>query len=150
MEIKRILFPTDFLQGAKEAIGYAAEFAKKYNARLYIIHVIHDVTKASGLYVPHVGMDEVLKSLNEEAEKEIKRVYLEELRGYDNVEYAVLRGIPYEEIVRFAEDNDIDMIVMASHGRRGLDRLFFGSVAEKVVKYAKCPVLVVKASEFSS
>jgi len=150
MEIKSILFPTDFLQGAKEAIGYAAEFTKRYKARLYIIHVIHDVTKASGLYVPHVGMDEVLKSLYEEAEKEIKRVYLEELRGYDDIEYAVLRGIPYEEIVRFAEEKDIDMIVMASHGRRGLDRLFFGSVAEKVVKYAKCPVLIVKASEFSS
>ncbi len=150
MEIKRILFPTDFLQGAKEAIVYAADLAKKYNARLYIIHVIHDVTKATGLYVPHVGMDEILKSLDEEAQKEIKRVYLEELRGYDRIEYGVLRGIPYEEIVRFAKDNDIDLIVMASHGRRGLDRLFFGSTAEKVVKYAPCPVLVVRASEFSS
>ncbi|NOY39037.1 MAG: universal stress protein [Nitrospirae bacterium] len=149
MEIKKILFPTDFMEGTAQAIPYAVDLAKKYGARLYIIHVIHEVTRATGLYVPHIAVDELYKSMEVEAEKEITRVYLEELRGFEDVEYRVLKGIPYEEIINFAETNAMDMIVMGTHGRKGLDRLFFGSTAEKVVKGAHCPVLTVRAKEFS-
>ncbi len=151
MEIKNILFPTDFLEGSKEAVPYAVDLAEKYNATLHIVHVIQDITQASGLYVPHVAVDELFKSLYEEADKEIRRVYLEETRKLkDKVKYAVLRGVPYEEIIRYAEDNGIDLIVIASHGRKGLDRLFFGSTAEKVVRNARCPVLTVRVSEGAS
>jgi nucleotide-binding universal stress UspA family protein len=150
MEIKRILFPTDFMEGSKEAIPYAIDLAKKYGARLYLIHVIHDVTQATGLYVPHVAVDELFKSMYQEAEKQIKKAYLEELRGFEDVQYDILRGIPYEEITKYAEKNEIDLIVIATHGRKGLDRLFFGSTAEKVVKHAKCPVLTVRTSEGAS
>ncbi|MEC4684131.1 MAG: universal stress protein [Nitrospirota bacterium] len=149
MEIKKILFPTDFMEGTTQAIPYAVDLAKKYGARLYIIHVIHEVTRATGLYVPHIAVDELYKTMQVEAEKEITRVYLEELRGFEDVEYKVLTGIPYEEIINFAEENAMDMIVMGTHGRKGLDRLFFGSTAEKVVKGAHCPVLTVRAKEFS-
>ncbi|GBE37109.1 stress response protein NhaX [bacterium BMS3Bbin07] len=149
MEIKKILFPTDFMEGTVQAIPYAVDLAKKYGARLYIIHVIHEVTRATGLYVPHIAVDELYKSMQAEAEKEITRVYLEELRGFGDVEYKVLTGIPYEEIINFAENNAMNMIVMGTHGRKGLDRLFFGSTAEKVVKGAHCPVLTVRAKEFS-
>ncbi|NOZ24830.1 MAG: universal stress protein [Nitrospirae bacterium] len=149
MEIKRILFPTDFMEGTVQAVPYAVDLAKKYGARLFIIHVIHEVTRATGLYVPHITIDELYKTMEAEAEKEITRVYLEELRGFDDVEYRVLKGIPYEEIIGFARDNAMDMIVMGTHGRKGLDRLFFGSTAEKVVKGAPCPVLTVRAKEFS-
>ncbi len=150
MEIKRILFPTDFMEGSKEAIPYAVDLAKKYGARLYLIHVIHDVTRATGLYVPHVAVDELFKGMFQEAEKQIKKEYLEELRGFEDIQYDILRGIPYEEITKYAEENDIDLIVIATHGRKGLDRLFFGSTAEKVVKHARCPVLTVRTSEGAS
>jgi nucleotide-binding universal stress UspA family protein len=150
MEIKRILFPTDFMEGSKEAIPYAVDLAKKYGARLYLIHVIHDVTRATGLYVPHVAVDELFKGMYQEAEKQIRKEYLEELRGFEDIQYDILRGIPYEEITKYAEENDIDLIVIATHGRKGLDRLFFGSTAEKVVKHARCPVLTVRASEGAS
>ncbi len=150
MEIKKILFPTDFMEGSAQAIPYAVDLAKKYGAKLHVIHVIHEVTRTTGLYVPHITFDELYKSMEAEAEKEIQRVYLEELRGLGDVEYAVLKGIPYEEIINYAEQNGMDMIVMGTHGRKGLDRLFFGSTAEKVVKGAKCPVLTVRSKEFSS
>ena len=149
MKIEKILFPTDFMEGSKKAVPYAADLAKKYNAELHIIHVIHDVTKATGLYVPHVAIDELFKSMHEEAEKEIKRAYLEELRGMENIHYEVLRGIPYEEIINYAKSIGADMIVMATYGRKGLDRLFFGSTAEKVVKHAECAVLTVRTPETS-
>ncbi len=145
MKIEKILFPTDFMEGCKEAVSYAVDLARKYNASLHIIHVIHDVTQATGLYVPHVAVNELFKSMEEEANKQIKRDYLEETRGLENITYKVLRGIPYEEIIKYAKQEGIDLIVMASHARKGLDRLFFGSTAEKVVKNAECAVLTVKA-----
>ncbi len=147
MKIEKILFPTDFLGGSETAIDYAVDLAKKYNAELHIIHVIHDVTQASGLYVPHVAVDELFKSLEEEANKQIQRAYLEKTRGLEKISYRVLRGIPYEEIINYAKSEGIDLIVVASHARKGLDRLFFGSTAEKVVKNAECAVLTVRASE---
>ncbi len=145
MKIEKILFPTDFMEGCKEAVSYAVDLARKYNASLHIVHVIHDVTQATGLYVPHVAVNELFKSMEEEANKQIKRDYLEETRGLENITYKVLRGIPYEEIIKYAKQEGIDLIVMASHARKGLDRLFFGSTAEKVVKNAECAVLTVKA-----
>jgi nucleotide-binding universal stress UspA family protein len=100
--------------------------------------------------VPHVAVDELFKGMYQEAEKQIRKEYLEELRGFEDIQYDILRGIPYEEITKYAEENDIDLIVIATHGRKGLDRLFFGSTAEKVVKHARCPVLTVRASEGAS
>ncbi|GBE01904.1 hypothetical protein BMS3Bbin06_02346 [bacterium BMS3Bbin06] len=144
MEIKKILFPTDFMEGTAQAIPYAVDLAKKYGAKLYIFHVIFEVTRASGLYVPHVTLDDLYKNMKTEAEKEIKKVYIEELRGFEDVEYVVVKGVPYEEIINFAEDKGIDLIVIGTHGRKGLDRLFFGSTAEKVIKQAQCPVMTVR------
>jgi nucleotide-binding universal stress UspA family protein len=147
MEIKKILFPTDFMEDSAKAVEYSVDLAKKYDAQLFIVHVIYEVTKASGLYVPHVTLDEVYKKMEDEANKEIKRAYIEALRGFQNVEFRVFKGIPYEEIIKFADENDMDIIVIGTHGRKGLDRLFFGSTAEKVVKNAHCPVLTVRTKE---
>ena len=69
------------------------------------------------------------------------------MRGFGNIEHVVTKGIPYEEITRFAETNKVDLIVLATHGRTGLDRLLFGSTAEQVVRYAPCPVLSVRLPE---
>jgi nucleotide-binding universal stress UspA family protein len=126
MEIRKILFPTDFLEGTADAVPYAVDLAKKYNARLYILHVIYEVTKATGLYVPHITLDELYSSMEEEAAKEIEKAYREELRGFEAVEHIIKKGIPYEEIINFASDEGIDLIVIGTHGRKGLDKLFFG------------------------
>jgi nucleotide-binding universal stress UspA family protein len=61
-----------------------------------------------------------------------------------DVEYTVIRGIPYEEILKFAEEKNIDLIVIGTHGRKGIDRVLFGSTAERVVRNASCPVLTVR------
>jgi nucleotide-binding universal stress UspA family protein len=135
------------MEDSAKAVEYSVDLAKKYDAQLFIVHVIYEVTKASGLYVPHVTLDEVYKKMEDEANKEIKRAYIEALRGFQNVEFRVFKGIPYEEIIKFADENDMDIIVIGTHGRKGLDRLFFGSTAEKVVKNAHCPVLTVRTKE---
>jgi universal stress protein A len=89
-------------------------------------------------------MDELYRDMEKNAKAQLEKSFLEEIRGYKDVEHVVLKGTPYEEISRFAEENKIDLIVIGTHGRTGLDRMLFGSTAEQVVRYAPCPVLTVR------
>jgi nucleotide-binding universal stress UspA family protein len=144
MEIKSILFPTDFSEGSSQALQYAVDMTKKYGARLYVVHVIYDIAKATGWYVPHVSMDQMYKDIEEGAKKELERFGVEELSGLKNLERSVVMGVPHEEIINFAKKNKIDIIVMGTHGRKGIDRILFGSTAAQVVRFAPCPVLTVR------
>lgn len=148
MEIKTILFPTDFSEGSAQALKYAVDIANKYGAKLFVIHVIYDVAKASGWYVPHISMDQLYKDIEEGARKELERFGVEELEKMKNIERHVLKGIPHEEIINFAKTNKVDMIVMGTHGRKGIDRLLFGSTAAQVVRFAPCPVLTVRMPSY--
>ena len=143
MEIRKILFPTDISEGSAHAVPFVADLTKHYGARLYIIHVVYDIARVTGWHIPHVSMDEMYRDIETNAMKEIEKCCIEELRGYKDIEYKVIKGVPHEEILKFAEENHIDMIIMGTHSRKGLDRVFFGSTAEKVVRNAKCPVLTV-------
>lgn len=147
--IKKILLPTDFSEGSKNALPYAAELARQYNANLYLIHIIYDINQASGLHVPHVNLDQLYSEIESVAKKELERFGLEELRGM-NVQREVIRGVPYDEIVKYAEKNQIDLIVIGTHGRKGLEKIFFGSTAEQVVRKAPCAVLTVRLPRKSS
>jgi nucleotide-binding universal stress UspA family protein len=144
MEIKKILYPTDFSEGSLVAVPMLVDLVKKYGAKLYILHVIYDIAKTSGWYVPHISMDELYKDMEDAAKKELQRCCVEELRGYENIERVVMRGVPDEEIIKFVSANNIDLIVMGTHGRKGLDRVLFGSTAAKVVRNAPCAVLTVR------
>jgi len=144
MECKKVLFPTDFSEGALKALPYAVDLARHFSARLYLVHVVYDIATASGLYVPHVSINEMYKEIESGALKELEKFGYALRKDIKDVEYHVLRGVPYEEIIKFAADNAVDLIVIGTHGRRGIDRVLFGSTAERVVRYAKCPVLTVR------
>lgn len=144
MKVEKILFPTDFSDGSFHALPYAVDLARHYNARLYIIHIIYDIAISGGSHIPHIAMDVIYKEVLAWAEKEMERCYIEEMREFPDVEKRVLRGIPYEEIIRFATEEKIDIIVMGTYGRSGLERVLFGSTAERVVRGAPCPVMTVR------
>ncbi|OGW39255.1 MAG: hypothetical protein A2Y97_00980 [Nitrospirae bacterium RBG_13_39_12] len=146
MEIKSILFPTDFSEGSSNALNYAVDLSKRYGAKLHIVHVVHTIYNVTGWYVPHTSLDEVYKDLEKSAQKELESYASEELRGFKDIERKVLTGIPHEVIVQFVKDNKIDLIVMGSHSRKGIDRVLFGSTASQVVRFAPCPVLTVRIS----
>ncbi len=148
MEIKSILFPTDFSEGSAEALKYAVEFANRYGAKLYVLHVIYDVAKASGFYVPHISMDAIYKEIQEGAKKELDNFGVNELSGLKNVERIVQTGVPYQEIMNCAVKNKIDIIIIGTHGRTGIDRILFGSTAAQVVRNAPCPVLTVRIPKY--
>jgi nucleotide-binding universal stress UspA family protein len=144
MEIKRILFATDFSEGSSHALPYAVDMAKHYMAKLYLVHVVYDVSKTAGWYVPHVSIDEIYNDIEKSAKAELEKSFIDEIRGLKDVEHVVLKGIPYEEIAKFAGENSVDLIVLGTHGRKGIDRMLFGSTAEQVVRNAPCPVLSVR------
>ncbi len=144
MEIRRILFATDFSEGSSHALPYAADIARQYGAKLFLVHVIYDVAKSAGWYVPHVSIDEIYNDMEKSARAELEKSFVDEMRGLDDIERVVLKGIPYEEISKFAGEKKIDLVVLGTHGRRGIDRMLFGSTAEQVVRNAPCPVLSVR------
>ncbi|MDI6802187.1 MAG: universal stress protein [Thermodesulfovibrionales bacterium] len=144
MEIKNILLPTDFSESSLTAMKYASDMSRSYGAKLYLLHVIYDVAAASGLHVPHISVDEMYKELETNAQRELEKFGTEEKKGLKDVQHTVIRGVPYEEILKFASEKGIDLIVIGTHGRKGLDRVLFGSTAERVVRNALCPVLTVR------
>ena len=148
MEIKSILFPTDFSDGSAQALKYAVEMAKRFGSKLYVVHIIYDVAKASGWYVPHVSVDQMYKDIQEGAKKELERFGVAELSGFKDIERAVVTGVPHEEIMKLAAEKKVDMIIMGTHGKKGLDRILFGSTAAQVVRYAPCPVLTVRLPQY--
>jgi nucleotide-binding universal stress UspA family protein len=147
MEIRRILFATDFSEGSSHALPYAADIARLYDAKLFLVHVIYDVAKSAGWYVPHVSIDEIYRDMEKSARAELEKSFVDEMRGLRDVEHVVLKGIPYEEISKFAVEKKIDLVVLGTHGRRGIDRMLFGSTAEQVVRNAPCPVLSVRTPQ---
>ena len=148
MEIKSILFPTDFSEGSAQALEYAIDMATRYGAKLSVIHVIYDVVRATGWYVPHASVGEMYKDLEKSAQKELDAFGVKELSALKDIERSVLLGVPHEEILNFAKQEKVDMIIMGTHGRKGLDRILFGSTASQVVRFAPCPVLSVRLPQY--
>jgi nucleotide-binding universal stress UspA family protein len=141
MNIKSILFPTDFSSYNDAALKLASTLAAEAKATLYIIHV-HDVQSLSAAMGEFSYLDApTWREQLRDAENQLTGVV-----PSADVEYQheCLTGNPLVEILKFAECRNVDLIVMASHGRTGLSRLLMGSIAEGVMRNAKCPVLVVK------
>jgi universal stress protein A len=146
MQIRTILFPTDFSECGNYALSYAASLARTFGARIVCVHVIEPIVPTVG----YTGMTEPLpiadisEQLEDSAERELPKIAeCEECAGLD-VEELIVHGEAAAEIVRVAKEQKVDLVVISSHGRTGLGRIIFGSTAEAVVRHAPCPVLVVK------
>jgi nucleotide-binding universal stress UspA family protein len=144
MLIKEILVPTDFSKSSDLAVAYAYDVARRYGARLHLLHVIYDIEKSAGWYMSQIDTGALYDEMHKRAQEEIDRQARDLLGGCDSCEGVILRGIPYEEILSFARDRAIDLIVIGTHGRTGIDRVLFGSTAAKVVRYAHMAVLIVR------
>jgi len=146
MQIRSILFPTDFSECGNFALSYAASFARTFKASIICLNVIEPIVPTvgySGMTEP-LPIADIAEQLEDSAERELpKLAECDEFSGLE-VEELVVHGEAAAEIVRVAKDRNVDLIVIASHGRTGLGRILFGSTAEAVVRHAHCPVLVVK------
>jgi nucleotide-binding universal stress UspA family protein len=143
-DLKTILFATDFSESSDYAFQYAQTLAKKFNARLLIIHVINEPVDLRGFYVPHISFEKLEEEIEEGAQKMMEKFCRTHIRDYDNYETFIVPGIPYDEIIKKATESSADLIVLGTHGRTGLDHVLFGSTAEKVVRKSAVPVMTIR------
>jgi nucleotide-binding universal stress UspA family protein len=148
IDLHRILVPTDFSKHSENALSYAAAFAEKFGAELHLLHVVQDLA----LFIPEAvtaappiapPIEQLTAAVREALERVIKQNQLTRFA----VQSEVREGNPFYEIIRYAKESDIDLIIMGTHGHTGLIHVLLGSVAEKVVRKAPCPVLTVRHPE---
>jgi nucleotide-binding universal stress UspA family protein len=137
MDIQHILAPTDFSAPASRAVTAAFELAQTFGAKLSLLHVIEVPAYAIEVALP-------LETLERDARRELARLLPEAEAAHVEVTRLVDMGVPYQRIVETATAESVDLIVMATHGRTGLSHLVLGSVAERIVRLARCPVLTIR------
>lgn len=145
--LKKILYATDFSDCARAAQTYAVALAGQFQSELHVVHVLADIMMmmpepGSALSLPQ----NYLVDLKQEAERALDKTLADAAAKGLRVTRALRMGNPFVEIVKYAEESEADLIVVGTHGRGGLGHLLLGSVAEKVVRRAKCPVLTVRPS----
>jgi len=143
-KLKKVLVPIDFSDYSKSALNYAADFAKKFNAGIILIYVVEPV-----IYPPDFSMGQIaIPSINTEwdmkAKEELDKLAKTEIPDAITVNTVIKTGKPFIEIIETASEEDVDIIIIASHGHSGMEHILFGSTAEKVVRKAPCPVLTLR------
>ena len=141
---EKILTAIDFSESSDFAFEYALTLARQFQAELTIMHVINEPVDLRGFYVPHISFEQLEKEIEEGAEKMMEKFCQTKMGDFTRYTTAVVAGIPYEEILRKAEETGASLIVLGTHGRTGIDHLIFGSTAERVVRSAACPVLTIR------
>ena len=139
-----ILLATDFSETSRIAADYAMDLARSFDAHLVVLHVINEPVDLRGFYVPHISFEQLEKEIEAGAAQMLESFCREKLGETGNYETAITTGVPFEEILRTADERSADLIVIGTHGRTGLDHLIFGSTAERVVRSASCPVMTIR------
>jgi nucleotide-binding universal stress UspA family protein len=149
MTLKRILVPTDFGEAAGTALSYGRTLAHAFGATLHVLHVTQD------MFAPSLGVEmangpaimDVQREVDAFARKELERLVGSEGGGPPTKLLILTSNAPAGLIVQYAKNQQIDLIVMGTHGRTAIEHFLMGSVAEKVVRTAPCPVLTVRNPE---
>ncbi len=145
--LKRILVPIDFSEHSKNALKYAIPFAKQFGASIDLIYVVEPTIYPADFSFGQIGYPNVEDELRTRGSKELEKLIKEEISENVKAHKVVRTGKPFYEINQYASEEEIDLIIIATHGHSGMEHILFGSTAEKVVRKAPCPVLVVRTGE---
>ena len=150
--IKKILCPTDFSENSEHALKYALALATLSQADLQLFHVVEPITypQSTEFFEPVLDEVELMMKMETAFQQQLEDQVTTLKAKYPKIKGKLVTGNTFLEIIQAARDDDVDMIVMGTHGRTGLAHVLIGSVAERVVREAPCPVLTVKhpAHEF--
>jgi nucleotide-binding universal stress UspA family protein len=147
IELRRILVPIDFSDHSKKALQYAIPFAEQFKASIDLLYVVEPAIYPADFSFGQVGFPAVEDELRDRGGEELEALVAREIGGRVDARSAVRTGKAFHEIGQYAQDESIDLIIIATHGHSGMEHVLFGSTAEKVVRHAPCPVLVVRMSE---
>jgi len=140
---KKILYPIDFSEYTEEITSYAVSIAKKYDSELHLLHVIPNLN----YFTPYESFltPENLVAIEKNVEKEIEKDFDKVAKKIDiPVRKSIKSGVTFVEIIDYIKEESIDLVVMGTHGRSGIEHILIGSVAEKVVRKSPCPVLTIR------
>lgn len=142
-KIKNILLPTDFSNTSLTAAEYAVELAEEYKAKLHVLNVLEKTPPILAIRSLDLSREKIIESIDADAQSHLSDC-IKKIKKIKDVEIipVIRKGIDYEEIIKYSKEKKIDVIVIATHGRTGLIHTLLGSVAEKVIRYSKIPVLV--------
>jgi nucleotide-binding universal stress UspA family protein len=143
-QVQKILFPIDFASHFESLVPWVSTFADKFGATVYVLFVTQDLSNFSTFFVPHSNIQSFQEEAMGAARKKMAAAAQEFFNRFPKLETRVEVGAPAEQILALAKKEKVDLIIMGVHGRKGLDRAIFGSVADKVVQSAPCPVLTIR------
>ena len=143
VKIERILFPTELRAYSTKILPFVISMSEKYNSTIYLLHVVEDLLRWGGFYIPHISLELYQKEAMEAAEKLMDEICDQQMQGCSQYERRIRSGDPAGEILKAIDSEAIDMVVMGTHGYKGLEHRIFGSVAEKVLQNSSVPVLTI-------
>ena len=143
MEVKKVLVPVDFSENSNRIISYGAEVASQFGAEMEAIFVAQTFQDYSEFFEPHMPVIQFEEDLLASARERMTSFLAESLGPSVKCKGVVMAGDIAETIIDYARQQQVDLIVMGTHGYKGLEKVLFGSVAEKLVKYSPCPVLTI-------
>ncbi|MCI0708272.1 MAG: universal stress protein [Ignavibacteriae bacterium] len=147
IRLRSILVPIDFSAHSKNALKYAVPFARQFHASIELLYVVEPTVYPADFSFGQVGFPNVEDEMRKRAAKQLDRLVKDEVAGVVTAGRTIRVGRPFYEINQHAKDRKIDLIIIATHGHTGMEHILFGSTAEKVVRGAPCPVLVVRSGE---
>jgi len=142
---ERVLFCTDFSENADYAFNFAYGIAKRDEGLLYILHVLPDNPHQAFAenYINKEDLEKIQKSIGEDLDNKYREHYVKKIGNKIKFEIVTKSGREDNEILKFAKKENIDIIVMGTHGRTGIEHVFFGSVAERVIRRSPFPVFII-------
>lgn len=142
--IKKVLVPIDFSDYSKNSLRYSINFIRCFKAELILIYVVEPVIYPPDFSMGQIAVPAVDVEVDKRASEELKKLAKTEVPPDMKVRTIIKTGKPFVEIVETAAEEDIDLIIIASHGRSGMEHILFGSTADKVIRKAPCPVLTLR------
>ncbi len=140
----RILVPIDFSDYSKAALKFSVEFAEKFGAELTLIYVVEPFIYPPDFSMGQIALPAVNLELDKRAEEQLGKLAAAEIGDRLKVRTVVKSGTPFVEILDYAKTEDIDLIIISTHGHTGVEHLLFGSTTDKVVRKSPCPVLTLR------
>ncbi|MCJ7617334.1 MAG: universal stress protein [Desulfobacterales bacterium] len=148
-KFKKILFPVDLSESSPKLVPYVLTMAEKFGAEIHMVFIARILDHFTGVYVPHTSIDVFEKEVVEGAKKRIQEFKEEHFQAYPDTKAVVLTGDISDKILAYIKSEGFDLVVMGTHGRMGLEKIVFGSVAERVAKMSPVPVLLVNPYKVS-